>query len=39
MRWRTAFFATAHLAGWIDTADKRVVADIIGLLEIRSAWI
>jgi hypothetical protein len=39
MRWRTAFFATADVAGWIGAADKRVVADIIGLLEIRSAWI
>jgi hypothetical protein len=36
MRWMTAFFATA---GRLDAGKRLVVADMFGLLEIRSALI
>jgi hypothetical protein len=36
MRWRTAFFA---VAGRLSAGEGRVVADMFGFLEIRSAQI
>jgi hypothetical protein len=36
MRWMTAFFATAAR---LDAGERMVVADMFGLLEIRSARI